>query len=936
MANNVVSGIGNTGVNGAAINLGLASSYIDIAHNSCLISSGEGRTLSISASAINNIRLINNIFVHTESLGYAMYVADENSIIEINNNNYFSQGTNFVYYGSNRANLAALQAVNSPAGNDANSLSVNPLYVSSQFLMPNSAFLSGAGMPFPRVTTDITATVRATPPDIGAYEFAPINADLGLIDANLNTGACLSSNHAMLVRIVNIFGSTIDFSVHPIMANWEVSGPVNSSGSVVFNTGTLSQGDTTSAIGLGIDLSIPGTYSVIVYLDTSMVNEVTINDTIKHIYNRNSLFEVTPQSAFIGNNVDSLEITMNSPFFITEGQVDAPFFGTITFGGNFFDVFAQVPLEITGFDVHNTTSGSVTYEIYYKSGSWVGFQGNASAWTSAGTYVVTSAGSNNPTHISLNAPISVISGTYAICVVSQNNLHRMGSGSAVGNLLASSSELDIFEGAGISTVPFSGNITSPRQFAGTIYYDLPNPVPPNISWTLHGNFVDSVATTTVGPWNVPGNYQYVASIQSPCGPLSDTVDVFVDFPFCYEPDSLTVSDGCDEVDVTWVSEPLVSVSTIEYGFTGFSPGAGITVNGVSSPATITGLTPGTNYDLYVIDSCAGYLQFSDDHSSVLGSSIPSTYHVSPTTTTLSSCAGILSVTIPLGLSIDSISVEYDITAGSGAVMSEQRSYVRCTSPGGTAEAGVSSGIGSMAGTFAYNRTLTIANGVVGGGAIDFELHNFRIWGGTGCDTGYNDVVANSFKVTIYTKDSIFTQIDQSISSVANFSTGIFPNAGNINHSHNGSGEFTFTTDSTAIGSLSWDFGDGNFASGASVIHQYATEGTYTVTLTADNNCGSDVVTTQLVYVGVDKFEFKNISIYPNPNNGMFVIDNLPRYGGNIVLTINDLQGRTIFTKYYDNGTQRIEINVEHLMSGTYHITLQNSRGRITKSVVVLR
>lgn len=54
-----------------------------------------------------------------------------------------------------------------------------------------------------------------------------------------------------------------------------------------------------------------------------------------------------------------------------------------------------------------------------------------------------------------------------------------------------------------------------------------------------------------------------------------------------------------------------------------------------------------------------------------------------------------------------------------------------------------------------------------------------------------------------------------------------------------------------VNSWSWDFGDGNTASGQNVSHAYAADGTYTVTLTADisNLCGSEtVVLTQTINI----------------------------------------------------------------------------------------
>jgi len=44
-------------------------------------------------------------------------------------------------------------------------------------------------------------------------------------------------------------------------------------------------------------------------------------------------------------------------------------------------------------------------------------------------------------------------------------------------------------------------------------------------------------------------------------------------------------------------------------------------------------------------------------------------------------------------------------------------------------------------------------------------------------------------------------------------------------------------------SYSWDFGDGTSGTGATVVHTYSNFGVFTVTLTVQNSCGSDVATT---------------------------------------------------------------------------------------------
>lgn len=125
---------------------------------------------------------------------------------------------------------------------------------------------------------------------------------------------------------------------------------------------------------------------------------------------------------------------------------------------------------------------------------------------------------------------------------------------------------------------------------------------------------------------------------------------------------------------------------------------------------------------------------------------------SPTTATNSTCPINLSVTIPVGATIIGVDVSYKMFANgsNSAYMSEQRSYLQCTSTGGGKEAQIYAGSGNQGGTNIYSRNgLTIANGVTGGGTINFSLHAFRTWGGSGCSNNYNQLVNNSFTIIVH-------------------------------------------------------------------------------------------------------------------------------------------------------------------------------------------
>jgi hypothetical protein len=99
---------------------------------------------------------------------------------------------------------------------------------------------------------------------------------------------------------------------------------------------------------------------------------------------------------------------------------------------------------------------------------------------------------------------------------------------------------------------------------------------------------------------------------------------------CIDPTALaTVVASPTSVQVSW-NATSGGTTFIEYGATGFTPGAGTMVQATSNPFVVTGLTSGTAYDFYVLDSCA-----ANDLSN----------HVGPSAATPIACANACTYTL---------------------------------------------------------------------------------------------------------------------------------------------------------------------------------------------------------------------------------------------------------------------------------------------------
>ncbi len=141
--------------------------------------------------------------------------------------------------------------------------------------------------------------------------------------------------------------------------------------------------------------------------------------------------------------------------------------------GVMFDLMVGAnDLRITGFDIFTSTTNATVYELYLKSGTWVGSGTTSSAWTLMSS--TTTAGNGLSTLGFIDTQDFTLSAysTYAIYLTVTDALEGISytDGTAVGLVLANNSDLVIYEGAG-STYPFGGTV-SPRNFTGAIYYEM--------------------------------------------------------------------------------------------------------------------------------------------------------------------------------------------------------------------------------------------------------------------------------------------------------------------------------------------------------------------------------------------------------------------------------------------------------------------------------
>ena len=165
-SNNFVH-INTTGYgNITGLNLNCCNSY----YNSINITGDNTVSYSILLQNSHSCSLKNNIILNNAG-GYAIsYISGSATNISSDYNNFWSNGDYLAKYNS--ASLTDLADWIAVTTFDANSVSVDPVFVSDSDLHTQNPVINGAGTPVAGITDDIDGEARdAVTPDIGADEF---------------------------------------------------------------------------------------------------------------------------------------------------------------------------------------------------------------------------------------------------------------------------------------------------------------------------------------------------------------------------------------------------------------------------------------------------------------------------------------------------------------------------------------------------------------------------------------------------------------------------------------------------------------------------------------------------------------------------------------------------------------------------------------------
>lgn len=200
-----------------------------------------------------------------------------------------------------------------------------------------------------------------------------------------------------------------------------------------------------------------------------------------------------------GNTYTTTTVSNTTVYAEAQSSATATISTTMAAGngssGNMFDIVALNAIEVNGFDVHLSGTALTTIEVWYRTGSFVGFESSNAGWTQVLTTTVTGAGAGNMTFVPANFTVSIPAGqTYAFFVTSNGGSGMSyTNGTLLGSIYTQNADLQFLEGKGGGYFTVTN---SPRVFNGQMRYTKVGCTSPRIPVTLTANPSPTITATT--------------------------------------------------------------------------------------------------------------------------------------------------------------------------------------------------------------------------------------------------------------------------------------------------------------------------------------------------------------------------------------------------------------------------------------------------------
>jgi hypothetical protein len=135
------------------------------------------------------------------------------------------------------------------------------------------------------------------------------------------------------------------------------------------------------------------------------------------------------------------------------------------------------------------------------------------------------------------------------------------------------------------------------------------------------------------------------------------------------------------------------------------------------------------------------------------------------------------------------------------------------------------------------------------------------------------------------------------------------------------------------GNKTYEWQDGS----ANRSYTVTENGSYTVTVTGQNDCESSktVLINMATETGESLANGYDVSVYPNPGNGLFYVKINGAGQDDLVLRLVNNQGQTVYIRQFTGSSSVPEaFDVQDLSRGIYHIMIQGKEIRYQGKMII--
>jgi hypothetical protein len=161
------------------------------------------------------------------------------------------------------------------------------------------------------------------------------------------------------------------------------------------------------------------------------------------------------------------------------------------------------------------------------------------------------------------------------------------------------------------------------------------------------------------------------------------------------------------------------------------------------------------------------------------------------------------------------------------------------------------------------------------------------------------------------------------------------------YTQTGPGSFSFDASASTGHLFLWDFGDGNHGTGITTNHNYASAGSFAVTLSVtDTICNTthSITVNMISTISVEEFQIaRNLRVFPNPSRDVFHLEFDLNGHENTYIRLLNQAGQLIYQAEtgHQSGLFKDRIDLSGQAKGIYILQVQTQQGIISRRLTLI-